>query len=399
MELENKSYFSLAQCLYILASAVVVFFVSVTTIEINWDALGYAGVAYERYYEDDQALHAAVYQDLASTVSQVDYERLTASSSYRSTTAADPEAFIQQLPYYKIRLLHSYAIQALHAMGVNVFHAAVYVSAFFAALGLLVAYVVFGRWMDAGMVYLIPFVFYLSDGLVLGKTVSADSMAFVAMLMVIGFYLMQSRLLFFALVLCVLIRTDLLLLCGSVVGLQFLKKPDMRVHCIVAFIAVVLIYMWIGSYAGNYGWRVLIEFVFATDLKLAYPADVVDISWRFDDYIGFLFSGLLVNSAIVGTIIFSAIAYFTFIHPAGLWNFKANYLRWLADVNLLDVWLISMAYIAAHYLFFPVLLSRFFAGYYFVIACIALIGLSQLKRLSTIQRDSYLSRPKKNAVG
>jgi len=90
---------------FILFSSLFFFIYSLYDQEQNWDMLGYASSAISLESEDPVYIHDYVYNELRNYVSDEDFEKLTNGSSYRKTMFEDPDAFIQQIPYFKIRIV------------------------------------------------------------------------------------------------------------------------------------------------------------------------------------------------------------------------------------------------------------------------------------------------------
>ena len=106
----------------------------------NWDMLGYAASIKSLYGLDVAAIHTSVFAEYKSSATALHFEQLTADSSYRRTMHTDAEAFYQQIPFYKIRVLYVLLLTAASQAGVNVFTAMHFFSPFFGAAAFLTLY-------------------------------------------------------------------------------------------------------------------------------------------------------------------------------------------------------------------------------------------------------------------
>lgn len=121
------------------ASVILSFFVCCILLAVfrpihNWDSLPYVALILERTESlaDAGELHRRTYQVVRAQIDSISYARLVGAEvqfgraddltyrSYRPTMAANPEAFVAQLPYYRQRWLYTFFGSALVHLGVPV---------------------------------------------------------------------------------------------------------------------------------------------------------------------------------------------------------------------------------------------------------------------------------------
>src|SRR5688572_22525082 len=107
--------------------------------DYNWDMVAYVAIAYELSGDGATTAHQRTYTQLLTTVSAADYQRLTESNPYRAQVARDADAFSQQLPGYRIKIVYPWLIAQLKARGLNPFDASEFISKLsYLALGVAV---------------------------------------------------------------------------------------------------------------------------------------------------------------------------------------------------------------------------------------------------------------------
>lgn len=95
------------------------------TPALNWDGIAYVALALEREADPREA-HRQSYAYLEATASGERYVELTATSSYRVAMAVLPDAFAENLRFYRMRFGYVGLLAGLHRMtGVNPYHLSV----------------------------------------------------------------------------------------------------------------------------------------------------------------------------------------------------------------------------------------------------------------------------------
>lgn len=98
---------------------------------INWDVLGYAGAVNSFYTDSASEIHAAAYSDTkAFALKHPDsWEDLLTANPYRERMAANPNAFVDQLSYFKNRIVYTTAVDALSYITRNITFSTLIISA------------------------------------------------------------------------------------------------------------------------------------------------------------------------------------------------------------------------------------------------------------------------------
>ncbi|MEX2282638.1 MAG: hypothetical protein WEE89_09170 [Gemmatimonadota bacterium] len=107
--------------------------------DYNWDMLAYVAIAHELSGDAGATAHQRTYEQLRTRVSAADYQRLTESNSYRALVARDAQAFSQQLPGYRVKIVYPWLIAQLETRGFDPFDASELIAKLaYVALGLVV---------------------------------------------------------------------------------------------------------------------------------------------------------------------------------------------------------------------------------------------------------------------
>ena len=219
-----------------------------------WDMLGYAASVLSFSQSDTVSIHASVFADLRDNVSPVVYQTLTNGSDYRSVMSADPEAFSQQIPYYKIRILYVLVLWMLTKIGFGIYGAIHVASAVFSCSALLVIY--FGlRFHLHSLFWMVtPIIFYgVTSNFEVIQAGGVDAFAFFWVAMTLVAYIRGHKLLLPLLVLSVLVRTDLVILAGLMFGILLLTDRSNWRKVAIWGAVTLFLYVWVNMWAGNYG--------------------------------------------------------------------------------------------------------------------------------------------------
>lgn len=84
----------------------------------NWDMIPYLAAAHSFEQHNKKQLHDKVFEEVKNSVPSQVYSELT-QGDYRQTMLNDAEAFYQQLPFYKPKLIYVWLIYALTQLGFN----------------------------------------------------------------------------------------------------------------------------------------------------------------------------------------------------------------------------------------------------------------------------------------
>ena len=98
--LAHKFYLSV-----VIFASLLFFAFSISSPDQNWDILGYSASAISLENNDPAFIHDYVYGELQNYGTESERKKLMAGSEYAATMHNDSNAFFQQIPYYKIRII------------------------------------------------------------------------------------------------------------------------------------------------------------------------------------------------------------------------------------------------------------------------------------------------------
>lgn len=374
---------------YVILCCVGVFLLAIGSPKTTWDSLGYAAAISINSDTVPQKIHDQLYEDLAAFAGEEKFKELT-SGSYREAMFESPELFVQQAPYYKIRVLFCAAVELVGVTGIGIFDSIHLVTAVFAAGSLYLAFLVFRPSVSPLLMLLLPAIFYLAGGVTLARTSTADSTALFFMLFVAYAYMHRTWLCFLLIPLIVAARTDLIILSGLVMVAMWAKRRISFLQMFALLVACLLVYFMIGRYAEGYGWNTLIHFVFVTNMQLTNPADYADVVISPSAYLGFLAGNIELDFPLI----LSCCCIWSILVIYGRQAFTGDFWGWckayMGRVDHADLVVFSAAYIAAHYLLFPALWERFFVGCYLLIFLVTIAELSRMiDREHAMQREAF----------
>jgi hypothetical protein len=326
---------------------------------LNWDMIGYVASAKAYETSDPQVLQQEVYELLRRSVPPERYVALT-SGHLRQIRATDPESLRQHLPFYQIRVVYVWLILALWKLGLNPFVASYFISAACAALAIwTLAFMLPGK---PSLTYQLvsPVIALLTGFPSLARLSTPDALS--ALVVFICYWLAFRRhmLLLIALPMCILMRTDLLLLLPAFyIYLWRLRACDRRSLVVSALLSIVL-YWSVNAYFGNYGWSTVFDYTFSH--KSTHPADFPH-AVTMASYLAALQEGVksLFSAPLFLTYILMTLGGIVSLFWRSPWTQPAVTL-WRRD--MLFALLSSLAYVVLHFVLFPDIWRRFFAGQY-----------------------------------
>ena len=360
----------------------VLFFVAIKKPVQTWDILGYAAVVEAQKSDDKMAVHSAVYRDFKAYASDEEFNDLVNSSDYRKTMHNDVEAFNQQIPFYKMRVLFIALIALVTGLGLNVFFASHLVVAAAATLGLMAFYYAYRRLIHPAFWLVVPMFFIVLEGLGIARMVTADPLAFLwTGLISYAFIHKRWIFLFGLLASSVLVRTDMLLFVIIMLTYFIIFKPKLRFASALTLVASVSTYWFANNYADNYGWSTVFYYAIVSDMSATHPLEYSSTVITPAQYLSEVVSNLGGFIDEPPLLLFSALVLFQFILVFILLNANTRIL--ITEVNkqkplLLTV--VSILYVATHYLLFPVLENRFFVAEYMIALFGLLVVISNLLR-------------------
>jgi len=105
LKLDDNDWFRAVAFATMLISSISIFWYSLINPIDHWDMLGYAASLMSLTGMDIGTLHETVYSEMQNFTSKAKFEELVGSTSYRVSMYQDAEAFAQQIPFFKIRVL------------------------------------------------------------------------------------------------------------------------------------------------------------------------------------------------------------------------------------------------------------------------------------------------------
>ncbi|RDS82629.1 hypothetical protein [Dyella psychrodurans] len=341
-------------------TALVVLFFGLKKPTNNWDIVGYVAVALNADGYRGADLNKATYDSVRSEVSASTFDQLT-QGEYRETVYRDPSSLAQQLPFYRIRVVYVGLIRTVHAMGWDYPTSTYIVSAVSAALSVLLLALLARR--TGAPVAAVPLVVAFAGFVDIARLSTPDAMACFFSLLTIYALIRRSMWVLVIAALLPLVRTDLLLLSLLVLGHTYVFGQ--RKYALASAVVACVVYGLVERMNGAYGWLTL----FNTSLihKTAYPATLVP-SHAIGDYLrpyAFMAYDFAMHPHFV-------------IYSLALWFLMRGGTRTLpADKRLLGaVFVIPMAFVAAHLLLFPADTYRFFV---FAASLVAIGLIGQMK--------------------
>lgn len=387
----DPSHSGLVSCVYVgLCAAAFVLLASVLG-ESNWDMLGYIASIKIFSYPDAEALHALVYSQARAELPAHHYADLIGRDSYRQVMASNPELFQVQVPYYQIRVIFLTLVSAVESLGVSIITAGHLVSACASGLAAFLFYPALKSRVAPALWLLFPAVFILVGALDSARQFSPDSLAFLVFSALFLSYLKRHWSFYLVFVLAVGVRTDLIVLLVFCTLYAWLMEPEHRLRISLAFVIAFVLYKTINTVTGNYGWAASHYHVFETGMQATDPRQFSDHVVTLQSY----FRAIVVNAYKIAfhpelwVALMSAFVSALVFMKGGEWqggrSIWATIQGAFRSEPLLAPWLISLMYIAAHYVMFPLLETRFFVGCYAILVFTFLAVLSrQLRNPSAI---------------
>ena len=352
---------------------VVLFFIAIKKPIQSWDILGYIAVVESQKITDKDEIHHAVYNGFKDYATEDEFNDLINSSNYRKTMYNDVDAFNQQIPFYKMRVLFIALISLLSAFSINVFLASHIIVAASAVLGLLVFYYAYRKIIHPTFWFIVPMFFIVLDGLGIARMVTADPLAFLWVALISYAFIHNKWVILFGLLVSsVLVRTDLLLLVAIVVTYLMLFQPSLRLVSGLTLAVSVGAYIFVNNYADNYGWSTVFYYAIISDMSATHPLVYSEIGVTLSQYLSGVISNLGGFIDEPPLLLFLAFALFQFIIVV-LTGKDSQKIRVFEVIQhkALALTLIGFLYVIEHYLLFPLLENRFFVAEYMI----ALLGL------------------------
>jgi len=196
---------------FLLLFCVAFALLSLQRPRLNWDMIGYVASARAHESCDFRLLQKEVYELLSRSVPKDNYTELT-SGYFRQIRATGPESLRQHLPFYQIRVVYVGMILALWKLGLNPFFASYFISAVCTALAIWVlAFMPTGK-RHPIYLFVVPAIALSTSFAAIASYSTPDALSVLAVFICYWLMFRRHALLLMALPICILVRTDLLLL-------------------------------------------------------------------------------------------------------------------------------------------------------------------------------------------
>jgi hypothetical protein len=343
-----------------LIAVVAVFNVWRTPPQYNWDLLPYVAIAKSYDIASTEELHRAAYDLAEESVPPERYRALTLGDApYRITLARNSDLFAQVLPFYRVKPLYPFLLHVLDRAGVHPVLAGVWLS----RLAYLAIAVLLGWWCARHLppvvtALCVPIV--LSSGFVVGLSGWFTPDALSTLVMLAATILIvegHGRVGWLTMAFAVVVRPDNLVFLG-LLGLWALwRRFSDRAWIVAAMGAGVVVQLFEGRVAANYGWKVL--FHNAMVQRVFRPAEfqpVLDLAGYVDVYLRQLRPGAISEMLMPSMALAIAAAV---LHRR--W--------WAADAPWTGILTITPVYMVIHWLLHPVDKDRTLAFGYLIVLC------------------------------
>jgi hypothetical protein len=239
----------------------------------NWDMLGYVGASLSGGGVSPEEIHRRAFAIVRENVSDSTWGWLTAGNPYRRTVAADPQAYVQQLPYYSSKPGYVALVHLGSRIGLNPVTATVWLSrAAYLLIGLSLWWWLRGVIGAVSAVPVTMLAMAMPTMLNLAKLSTPDGLSVLLTLNAVLLLVDRSRLLAGCglLLLSIPIRLDNVLWVG-LLAMYLVLEDRRRWRVMAGWVAASgLLVIAIERWSGFYGWRHLLYTNFVE--RLTYPA-------------------------------------------------------------------------------------------------------------------------------
>jgi hypothetical protein len=326
---------------------------------LNWDMIGYVASARAFNTNDPRLIQTDVYELLARSVSPEKYRELT-GGHFRQVLATDPESLRQHLPFYRIRVLYVMLILTFWGLGVNPFFASYFISTVCAALAIMMLAFLFPGKSRSSVLFAVPLIAIATGFHSLAVESTPDALGLLGMLVCYWLLIRRKRHLLLVLPICILIRTDLVILTTIFYIYLWLAGPfDRRLLLISAALGAAL-YVGVNSHYGNYGWLTIFDYTFLH--PSTHPADLPH-TVTIVAYLGVLVAAIESMARDPRLATFLVMAFVGLVSLLRQSNHSLSFHSPL-QMDMMFVYISALSYVFLHFMLFPVNAIRFYAGPY-----------------------------------
>ncbi len=356
----------IAPTLYAVLAAMAIL-LSMFRPHYNWDIICYIASAKSFEEKDIQALHSFTFEQVRRTVPEDTYRELVGGRpgedpAYTACIRTDPSAFAEQLPFYQIRPVYTGSIYGLYKLGMDIGFATHFISGMAVAAAVALLYRLARSFLWMPLVFALPVAAVLFGALNVSRYSTPDGLAFCASVLSIYLFLQRRTTLLLAfLPVTVGVRTDLVLFIYPLLAFVFVIDANRRWAVALSAVATAAVYVAITRYWSNPGWAVTLYYTQVQILThpISHPPTLT-----VQDYFHTLAKGsknLAVNPRFILYLltVFCSIGFIVD-------KLKTTPLRSVIASPVDALAIISMFFVASHFILFPVSYSRFFSGAYVI---------------------------------
>ncbi len=333
----------------------------------GWDLLGHLGSALKIGESDPVKVHQLTYEIAEQTLTPEVYDELVNASEVRRAWADDSRSFNQLLPFYQPRVLLTHLTYLAYKAGFNPILAMRLLSSIAAAIGLCFFYFLLRDRLHGYAILFIPAAVLLGGVLDVARFEGADALSFCFFAMAVYFINKRHWLGLLLIALLPITRSDMIVMVLILAPYCFIVYKNARIAVVLSAVVGFVLYMLCNGIYGNYGWQK--QFYVVHVQYLAYPADVETVVTP-ELYLQGLFRGskkIIYNNPFMFFVLgFGVVCAYLFnrYKRQGMEALNHNVVAWLAFLGGLFVF--------AHYIIFPSMNVRYFAGQYILVALMAM---------------------------
>lgn len=341
----------------VLASCAIV--VSVLLPSHNWDVIGYIASAKAFEETSSDSLQAFTYSQLRNSLTEEKFEQLSNGNVYRYNVYTDATAFAEQLAFYQVRPVYVLLVYVMYKIGINIVFSTHLISGLSVATAILLMYFMLREYISNVLLYSLPVLATVFGVISLARLSTPDGLAFLATMVCAYLYVKAKYSILLPIcTLVVAIRSDLILF---IIPLLFfvlvLKKVTPLATVISAGISigVVVAIEVLFSYPG---WATVMYHTHV--MLLSHPISSVP-TLTVQQYLAVLQMGVLDLLNDRTLLLFLAIEIYA-IYLIVLCKSPHTILTKLRSSPFAVLALVSLFFVASHFLAFPSVWERFFTG-------------------------------------